>query len=127
MNYPADVKYTKSHEWIRRLEDGTCLIGLSDYAQNALGDLVYVNLPEPGDSLEAGQAFADVESVKAVSDVFSPVSGTVEEINQELMDAPETINQTPYEAWFVKVSQIEQEEELMDTQAYEAYVNSLDE
>lgn len=127
MNYPADVKYTKSHEWIRRLEDGTCLIGLSDYAQNALGDLVYVNLPEPGDSLEAGQAFADVESVKAVSDVFSPVSGTVEEINQELMDAPETINQTPYEAWFVKVSQIEQEEELMDAQAYEAYVNSLDE
>lgn len=127
MNYPADVKYTKSHEWIRRLEDGTCLIGLSDYAQNALGDLVYVNLPEPGDSLEAGQAFADVESVKAVSDVFSPVSGTVEEINQELMDAPETINQTPYEAWFVKVSQIEQEEELMDAQAYKAYVNSLDE
>ena len=100
MNFPEDLKYAKSHEWVKTLEDGTVLVGVSDYAQDALGDLVFVNLPEAGDEVTEGEPFADVESVKAVSDVYSPVSGTVAEINETLLDAPESINEAPYEAWF---------------------------
>lgn len=117
---PAELKYAKSHEWVK-IEDGTATIGLSDYAQNALGDLVFVNLPEEGDEVTAGEAFGDVESVKAVSDVFSPVSGTVCAINEELLDAPETINQDPYGAWFIKVENVGETKELLDADAYEAH------
>ena len=95
MNFPEDLKYAKSHEWVKTLEDGTVLVGLSDYAQDALGDLVFVNLPEAGDEVTEGESFADVESVKAVSDVYSPVSGTVAEVNEGLLDAPESINEAP--------------------------------
>ena len=91
MEVRAELKYTKSHEWVKE-EGGVWTIGLTDYAQSALGDLVFVNLPEAGDSVEAGEVFGDVESVKAVSDVYSPVTGEVEEINEELLDAPEKIN-----------------------------------
>lgn len=97
------LKYTKSHEWVKENEDGTVTVGLTDYAQQELGDLVFVNLPEVGDAVTAGEAFGDVESVKAVSDVFSPVSGDVAEINEELLDAPQMINETPYDAWMIKV------------------------
>ena len=117
-NIPAELKYTKSHEWVKE-EDGLYVIGLSDFAQNALGDLVFVNLPEEGDDVTAGDAFADVESVKAVSDIFSPVSGTVAEVTEELLDAPETINEDPYGAWLVKVSDVSDTEELFDAAAYE--------
>ena len=86
------LKYTKSHEWVLENEDGTVTVGLTDYAQQELGDLVFVNLPGTGDEVAAGEAFGDVESVKAVSDVFSPVSGTVAEVNEELLDAPQLIN-----------------------------------
>ena len=90
MDIRADLKYSKSHEWVK--EDGdVVVIGLTDYAQSELGDLVFVNLPEEGDEVTAGEVFADVESVKAVSDVYSPVSGTVSAINEELLDAPESI------------------------------------
>lgn len=82
MNIPEDLKYAKSHEWVKMLDEETALIGLTDYAQDALGDLVFVNLPEAGDEVAAGETFADVESVKAVSDVFSPVTGTVAEVNE---------------------------------------------
>ena len=126
MNFPEDLKYAKSHEWVKTLEDGTVLVGVSDYAQDALGDLVFVNLPEAGDEVTEGEPFADVESVKAVSDVYSPVSGTVAEINEVLLDAPESINEAPYEAWFVKVEHITDTEELMDAQGYEAYVKTLE-
>lgn len=126
MNIPEDLKYAKSHEWVKTLEDGTVLVGVSDYAQDALGDLVFVNLPEAGDEVTEGEPFADVESVKAVSDVYSPVSGTVAEINEVLLDAPESINEAPYEAWFVKVEHITDTEELMDAQGYEAYVKTLE-
>lgn len=88
MNFPEDLKYAKSHEWVKTLEDGTVLVGVSDYAQDALGDLVFVNLPEAGGRGDRGRAVCDVESVKAVSDVYSPVSGTVAEINEALLDAP---------------------------------------
>lgn len=125
MNYPNELKYTKSHEWIKE-EDGLVAIGLSDYAQDALGDLVFVNLPEAEDEMTAGEVFADVESVKAVSDVYSPVSGIVAEVNEELLDSPEMINESPYEAWFVKVEQVSTTVELMDAEEYAAYVETLD-
>ena len=118
MNHPTELKYSKSHEWVKFQEDDSALIGLTDYAQDALGDLVFVNLPEAGDEVTAGEAFADVESVKAVSDVFSPVSGTVAEVNEELLDAPERLNEDPYGAWLVRVENITEQEELLDADAY---------
>ncbi|MDY3917818.1 MAG: glycine cleavage system protein GcvH [Candidatus Limivivens sp.] len=124
MNFPKELKYVKSHEWVKDEGDGTVTIGITDYAQDALGDLVFVNLPEVGDEVTAGEAFADVESVKAVSDVFSPVSGVVKEINEELLDSPELINSDPYGAWFIRVEQITEEEEYMDAEEYEAFAES---
>lgn len=122
MNFPKELKYSKSHEWVKYEEDGTVLIGITDYAQKELGDLVFVNLPEEGDEVTAGEAFGDVESVKAVSDVYSPVTGTVAEINEALLDAPESINESPYEAWFIRVSDVSDTEEFLDADAYEAFV-----
>lgn len=118
--------YTKSHEWIQLFEDGAALIGLSDYAQNELGDLVFVNLPEVGDDLIVGEMFADVESVKAVSDVFAPINGKVLEINEELLDAPQKINEDPYGAWFVKVEGDVKPETLLDATAYQEYLTELE-
>ncbi|MGN0034261.1 MAG: glycine cleavage system protein GcvH [Coriobacteriales bacterium] len=115
---PTDLKYTKSHEWLKQDGD-VAIVGLTDYAQDALGDLVFVNLPEEGDEVTAGEAFADVESVKAVSDIYSPVTGTVEAINEELLDSPELINESPYDAWFVKVSGVTASDELLDAAGYE--------
>ncbi|MCJ7836278.1 glycine cleavage system protein GcvH [Cuneatibacter sp. NSJ-177] len=120
MQYPAELKYVKSHEWIR-MEGDTAVIGISDYAQDALGDLVFVNLPEAGDSVTLGEAFGDVESVKAVSDVISPVTGVVKEINEDLLENPQRINEAPYEAWFIKVGEITEEEEYLTAEAYEAF------
>ena len=117
---PAELSYTKSHEWIS-VEDGVYTIGITDFAQDALGDLVFVNLPQEGDEVVAGEAFADVESVKAVSDVFSPVTGEVVEINEELLDAPESINENPYDAWFVRVGEVTEVEDLLDADAYAAH------
>ena len=127
MNFPNDLMYPKSHEWIKMQEDGTALVGLSDYAQDALGDLVFVNLPEAGDEVSAGEPFADVESVKAVSDVYSPLTGVVDAINDNLLDTPEAINEAPYDAWFIKVSDITDKEELMDAGAYEAFLKTIEE
>ncbi|MCR5005987.1 MAG: glycine cleavage system protein GcvH [Clostridiales bacterium] len=121
MNFPKDLQYTRTHEWIRYQGD-SAYIGITDYAQDQLGDLVFVNLPEEGDELMAGEPFADVESVKAVSDVNAPVTGVVEEVNEGLADAPEAMNEDPYEAWFVKVGEISATVELMDAEAYEAFI-----
>lgn len=123
MNIPKELLYTKSHEWVKKNDDGTAYVGLTDFAQSELGDLVYVNLPQEGDVVTVEESFADVESVKAVSDVYSPVSGTVEEVNEELLDAPQLINETPYEAWFVKVSGITAEAEFLTAQEYEALIS----
>ena len=120
MNYPVDLKYSKSHEWIR-YEDGVAVIGISDFAQDALGDVVFINLPAVGDEVTAGESFGDVESVKAVSDLISPVTGVVLEINEELEDSPENLNEDPYGAWIIKVEQVSEEEELLDAAAYEAH------
>ena len=127
MNHPEELKYSKSHEWVKFLDDTTVLIGLTDYAQDALGDLVFVNLPEAGDEVTAGEAFADVESVKAVSDVFSPVTGTVAEINEELLDAPEQMNEDPYGAWLIKVENITDKDELLSAEEYVKFYESEEE
>jgi glycine cleavage system H protein len=113
--------FSKTHEWVNMIDDTTATIGISDYAQNELGGLVFVNLPEEGDDIVMGDAFADVESVKAVSDIYSPVTGTVAEINEELLDAPEMINDAPYDAWFVKVENITETEELMTEEEYKSF------
>ena len=116
-NIPDELRYATSHEWVSE-EDGIYTIGISDFAQDALGDLVFVNLPQVGDEVEVGEAFADVESVKAVSDVFSPVTGEVVEVNEDLLDAPESINEDPYDAWFVRVGNVTEVAELLDADAY---------
>lgn len=123
MELREGLLYAKSHEWVKE-EGDEVVIGLTDYAQSELGDLVFVNLPEEGDEITAGEAFSDVESVKAVSDVFSPVSGVVSEVNEELLDAPELINESPYEAWFVKVKEVTEKEELLTAEEYQAFVES---
>ena len=102
MELREGLLYSRSHEWVKE-EGDEVLIGLTDYAQSELGDLVFVNLPEEGDEVATGESFADVESVKAVSDVYSPVTGVVSAVNEELLDAPESINEAPYDAWFVRV------------------------
>lgn len=123
MELREGLKYSKSHEWVKE-EGDVAVIGLTDYAQSELGDLVFVNLPEEGDELTVGESFADVESVKAVSDVYAPVSGIVCEVNEELLDAPESINEAPYDAWFVKVKDITEKEDLLTAEEYEAFVES---
>lgn len=124
MEFREDVLYSKSHEWVK--EDGEeVVIGLTDYAQKELGDLVFVNLPEEEDEVTVGEAFADVESVKAVSDVFSPVTGVVSAINEELLDAPESINESPYEAWMIRVKDVTDKEELLTAKEYEEFVSAL--
>ena len=120
MNFPAELKYSKDHEWVK-FEGDTAIIGISDFAQDALGDVVFVNLPGEGDEVNAGEAFGDVESVKAVSDLNSPVSGTVCAINEELIDSPELLNSDCYGAWIIKVEAVTDTEELLDSVAYEAF------
>ena len=121
MNYPTDLKYSKTHEWVKE-DDGLTVVGISDFAQDSLGDIVFINLPEEGDSVTAGESFSDVESVKAVSDVFSPVTGTVTAVNEALLDDPAQVNEAPYEAWLIKVSEVSDTEELLDAEGYEAVV-----
>ena len=122
MKVLENLVYTKTHEWVRFEDETTALVGLTDYAQQTLGELVFVNLPEEGDETEAGKSFADVESVKAVSDVYCPVTGAVGEINEELLDAPEKINEAPYEAWFARITDITDKEEFLSPEEYEDFV-----
>lgn len=119
-----DYQFTKSHEWVAFSDETTAKIGISDFAQSELGDLVFINLPEVGDSFSLGDVLADVESVKAVSDIYSPVSGTVVAVNEELLDSPELVNEEAYEAWFVEMGDIEKTEELIDQGEYDAFVQS---
>jgi len=103
-NVPADLRYAKSHEWVKLNGDGTALIGITDYAQNSLGDITYVQMPKSGAILKAGETFGVVESVKAASDLYSPVSGTVVEVNSALDNTPEMVNTAPYgDGWMVKL------------------------
>ena len=124
--YPADLKYTKDHEWIKIQGDGTALVGITHYAQEALGDVVFVDLPEVGDQLTHGDEFGTVESVKTVSELFAPISGAVTELNSSLTDHPEYVNEDPYgKGWMLKL-QISgaAPADLLDATAYEALVGS---
>ena len=124
MGYPANYRYTKEHEWIS-LDGKIGTIGITDYAQNSLGDIVYVDVPKVGDSVTASNSFGSVESVKAVSDLFSPVSGTVTAVNEELKTSPDKINEAPHEAWIIKVELADTAdyEKLLDAAAYEKFVS----
>jgi glycine cleavage system H protein len=120
---PANLKYTESHEWIEEGDDGLVRIGISDHAQNLLGDMVYIELPEVGDTFEAGDECAVVESVKAASDVYAPISGEVVAINENLVNNPDLVNKDPYdEGWLfmLKPSQVEELEDLLDADTYES-------
>lgn len=122
MNIPANLKYTKSHEWVRVEADGTVTIGITDHAQELLGDLVFVELPDVGKELAAEQEAAVVESVKAASDVYAPIAGTVTEVNPGVVDAPETVNQDAYAAWLfrMKPANAADVDGLLDAAAYAA-------
>ena len=125
---PGDLLYTNDHEWLRREDDGSVTIGITDHAATALGDLVYVELPEVGQNVEAGGEMAVVESVKAASDVYAPVAGSVAAVNEELSDDPEKINADPYgDGWIVRL-EIEglDESELMSPDAYQQLLDELD-
>ncbi len=120
---PGDLKYTKSHEWVREEDDGTVVVGITDHAQSALGDLVFVEPPEVGTEVASGDACAVVESVKAASDVYSPVSGEVIEANEALADSPELVNQDPYgDGWIMRIQLSDASElaDLMEADGYEA-------
>ncbi|MEQ9563491.1 MAG: glycine cleavage system protein GcvH [Woeseiaceae bacterium] len=125
---PGELLYTEEHEWLRQEEDGSVTIGITDHAQSALGDLVYVELPEVGAELDAGDEMAVVESVKAASDVYAPVGGTVLEVNSDLADDPEKINSDPYgDGWIVRMQPNDLEgSNTMDPDAYQELLDSLD-
>ena len=117
---PKELKYSKDDEWVR-YDGDAAYIGITDFAQSELGDLVFVNLPEVDDEVVAGEPFGDVESVKAVADVFSPVSGIVLEVNEELLDDASLINSDPYGSWFIKVGSISETDDLMSADEYDEY------
>lgn len=123
MPYPASYRYTREHEWIS-VDGKTGAIGITDYAQNSLGDIVYVDAPKVGDTVTANKPFGSVESVKAVSDLFSPVSGTVTEVNESLKTEPDKINAAPHETWIIKVELASPAEfdSLLDAAAYEKFI-----
>ena len=127
--YPKDVKYTETHEWARP-EEKLVAVGITSYASEQLSDIVYVELPPEGEEVEKGSSFATLESVKAVADIYSPVSGKIEEVNHRLQDEPELLNNDPYgEGWIIKISPTKKEdlEDLMDAAAYEKFVEEQEE
>ena len=127
MSIPLNLKYSKSHEWVEFTERDIARIGLTDFAQKRMGSIVFVDLPDVGDEVTAGNQFGDIESIKAVFEVFSPVSGTIIAINEEVADAPEKINDAPYDSWLIEVSGISAQAELMDAGAYESVCWAEDE
>jgi glycine cleavage system H protein len=125
MNFPEDLLYTDEHEWARVEDDGSVTVGITDHAQDALGDVVYVEVPEVGASFEAGEDFGVVESVKTVSDLYAPVSGEIVAVNEELEDAPEMVNEEPYGGgWVVRIEPADDDEldALMDVEAYREFL-----
>ena len=125
-NIPADLKYTSDDEWVRVEEDGTVTVGITDYAQDSLSDIVYLELPDADEAFEAGDTFGVVESVKAAADLIMPVGGTIVAMNEDLIDAPENVNEDPYgDAWMVKVKLDDPSElgNLLDAEAYRASID----
>ena len=125
MSEKNDRLYSRQHEWAIFKEDGTCLVGISDYAQKELGNLVFANLPEEGDAVTADTPFADVESIKTVSDVYSPVTGKVSSVNEEVMDNRTLINSDPYGSWFALIGDVTAKGELLTAEEYDEYIKTL--
>ena len=121
MTTPKDLMFSKTHEWVKFLDDGTALTGLSDFAQHSLGDLVFIRMPVVGDNVISGESYTDIESVKAVSDIYSHVTGVITEVNEEVGDSPQKINEDPYGSWIIKVGDITGKSELMNTDEYEKF------
>lgn len=122
MNFPTDLMYSKSHEWVQKISEDRVRIGLTDFAQSELGDIVFINLPAVGDSLVLDESFGDVESVKAVSDIYSPVSGEVMQVNDVLLNEPERVNADCYGAWLVEVAFTKLPPTLLNAAEYEALI-----
>lgn len=125
MTIREDCKYTRTHQWMREV-DGAVLVGITDYAQSQLGGIVFVNLPEAGDAVMAGEPFGEVESTKVVSDIHSPVSGRVAEVNEEAADEPDRLNEAPYDTWLIRVENVAETAELLTAEEYAAYLGTLD-
>lgn len=127
MQIPEDLRYAENHEWVRLEPDGGVRVGITDYAQDALGDIVYVDLPEAGGSVIAGASFAEIESTKSVAEVYAPITGTIAAVNEALLDAPELVNSDPFgEGWFVVIVPVDTAalDHLMDATAYAAFTES---
>ena len=118
MSYPSDLRYTKDHEWIRLEDGGPAKVGITDYAQKQLGDVVYLELPQPGRALKKGEVFGTIESVKAVSELYSPVDGEVTEVNSGLVQNPEAVNKDPHGSWMIAVKVTGGQGDLLDASAY---------
>lgn len=125
MAYPKEYKYSKSHEWVMENEDGTWSLGITAYAAEQLGGVVFVDLPEEEDEVEMEESFAEAESVKAVAEIISPLTGEVAEVNDALEDEPALLNDKPHETWIVKIKNVSEQEELMSAEEYEAYLATL--
>ncbi len=123
MNIPQNLMYTQSHEWVKFTSETTAVVGLTDHAQDELGDIVYISLPEVGDEVTQGESVADVESVKAVSDIYSPFTGVVEKVNEDVTDSPELINQSAYDAWLMEIKDITDKETLLTAEEYEKFIS----
>ena len=125
MNFPADLRYTNEHEWIKLIDDSTALVGITDFAQSELGDIVFVEIETEGETIESNGIFGTIEAVKTVSDLFLPVEGTVLEVNPALADSPELVNTDPYgEGWLIKLTVADPSslDSLMDVDAYQSYI-----
>lgn len=121
----TELKFTKSHEWVK-IDGDKVKVGISEYAQGELGDIVFIDLPEESDEVTKGESFTDIESVKTVSELYSPVTGTVVAVNEDLEDSPEQINAAPYDAWIMEVTDITETADLMSEEEYQAYLKELD-
>ncbi|NLP48851.1 MAG: glycine cleavage system protein GcvH [Clostridiales bacterium] len=126
MSIPKDLLYAKTHEWVRLTQDGRAFIGITDHAQDALGDVAFINLCDEDENFNAGDVIGDIESIKAVTDIYTPIAGTVLSVNEELLDSPELINSEPYGAWLVELGDIEINDDLLDADAYELFLAEED-
>ncbi len=122
MSTPKDLFFAATHEWVKYTSHGTALVGLSDHAQQELGDVAFINLCDEGEGLAIGDVLGDIESIKAVSDVYCPINGTVIKVNDELLDNPEQINSDPYGSWLVELGDIEKNDDLMDAKEYDKFI-----
>ena len=123
MSIDNSFLFAKTHEWVKKESDGTILVGISDHAQSEMGDLVYISLPEAGEVFKAGEVFAEIESVKAVSSIYAPASGVILEVNSSLLDSPEKLNEAPYESWMIRIGEVAELIDLLNAAQYVELIN----